>query len=358
MSALPEVGAAADYEALARARLDMQAWDYLSHGAGRGLTLAANRAAFDSACLVPRVLAELRGAHTQVELLGQRLDHPIILAPVAYQGWFHPQGEAASVLAAATQGGLAVVSSLASQPLEAIISVLEAGQPRPWFQLYWLGERAATARLLARAEAAGYAAIVFTVDAPVKAASARLPPGIAAVNLPRPLAALPIPPDGSAVFDGWMAQAPTWSDLRWLRTRTRLPLLVKGVLHTDDAARAVDSGADGVIVSNHGGRVLDGAPASLSVLPAIVARLGTQVPVLFDSGIRSGADVLKAIERGARAVLIGRPYVWGLAVAGALGVAHVLRLMRDELESAMALTGRRRLDPSDSPETLDYRESQ
>lgn len=340
---LPEVAAAADYEALAQARLPAAAWDYLTHTAGRGLSAAANRRAFDAAALWPRVLADLRGADTAVELFGQRLSHPILLAPVAYQRLFHPQGEAASVLAAAAQGGLAVVSSLASQPLEDCVAALEPGQPKPWFQLYWLGEREATAALLARAEAAGYAACVFTVDAPVKPAGPLLPPGVAAVNLPRPLAARPLRAGASAVFDGWMAQAPTWDDLAWLRQQTRLPLLVKGILHPDDAERALDSGADGLIVSNHGGRVLDGAPASLEALPTVVARVVGRVPVLLDSGVRSGADVLRAIERGAAAVLIGRPYVWGLAVAGALGVAHVLRLMRDEMELAMALTGRRRL---------------
>lgn len=337
---LPEVTAAADYEALAQARLPAEVWAYLTHTAGRGLSAAANRRAFDAVALWPRVLADLRGADCAIELFGQRLAHPILLAPVAYQRLFHPQGEAASVLAAAAQGGLAVVSSLASLPLEDCVAALEAGMPRPWFQLYWLGGREATAALLARAEAAGYAACVFTVDAPVKPAGPRLPPGVAAVNLDRPPAARPVREGASAVFDGWMAQAPRWDDLAWLRQQTRLPLLVKGILHADDAERALDCGADGLIVSNHGGRVLDGAPASLEALPAVAARVAGRAPVLLDSGVRSGADALRAIERGAAAVLIGRPYIWGLAVAGALGVAHVLRLLRDELELAMALTGR------------------
>ncbi|MCX7673191.1 MAG: alpha-hydroxy-acid oxidizing protein [Thiobacillaceae bacterium] len=340
---LPEVRAAADYEALAHLRLHPEAWDYLSQGAGTGRTLAANRRAFEQAVLVPRVLADVRGGHTRVTLFGQPLAHPILLAPLAYQRWFHPHGEQAGVLAAACQGTLAVVSSLASQPLEDIAAVVQTGQPRPWFQLYWLGEREPTAQLLARAEAAGYGAVVFTVDVPVKSASARLPAGVDAVNLPHPIAAAAIPEGGSAVFDGWMTRAPTWDDLVWLRAHTRLPLLIKGVLHPDDAERALDCGADGVIVSNHGGRSLDGAPASLDALPLVVARLAGRAPILFDGGIRSGADVLVALTRGADAVLIGRPYVWGLAVAGAMGAAHVLRLLRDELELAMALTGRRHL---------------
>lgn len=336
---LPVVDSAADYEVLAESCLSPEAWAYLAAGEGA----RANRAALDEQPLTPRVLTDVCGGHTRCKLFGQRLAHPILLAPIAYQRWFNPQGEAAAVLAAASQGGVAVVSSLASQPLEQITAELTSELPRPWFQLYWQGGRAASARLIARAEAAGYAAIVFTVDAPVKVASARLPEGIAAVNLEAPLSPAPVGEGQSMVFDGWMARAPTWEDLAWLRAQTRLPLLVKGVLHAADAERALDLGADGLIVSNHGGRVLGAAPASIHALSAISARVGDRAPVLFDSGIRSGSDVLRALASGASAVLVGRPYIWGLAVAGALGVAHVIRLLRDELELAMALCGMREL---------------
>lgn len=338
LDTLPDgISAAADYEAPARERLDPAAWRYLQEGGG--LTLAANRRAFEGRPLLPRPLADVRGGHTRLTLFGQAMEHPILLAPIAYQRLFHPDGEAASAMAAAAQGGAMVVSSLASQSLESIAeAALAAGGP-PWFQLYWQGEREATLRLTRRAEAAGYPVLMLTVDAPVKPASLTLPDGIAAVNLERPLAPATLAAGQSPVFDGWMAQAPTWDDLAWLRARIDGPLLVKGLLHADDAERAVGMGCDGLVVSNHGGRVLDGVPASLEALPGILARVAGRVPVLLDSGIRDGRDVYKALELGAAAVLLGRPYIWGLAAAGALGVAHVIRLLRDELECAMALCG-------------------
>lgn len=330
----------AGYRALAQARLDRAAWDYLESGCGDGLTLQANRRAFDRCELMPRPLADVRGGRTRLALFGLEMAHPLLLAPVAYQRLFHAEGETASAMAAAAQGGLMVVSSLASQPLESIVAAAEG---RAWFQLYWQQTRERTLQLARRATAAGCAAIVFTVDAPVKQAALQLPAGIGAVNLE------PAAPDpamrvgGSAVFAGWMAAAPTWDDLTWLRDRLRVPLLVKGVLHADDAMHCVEQGCDGVIVSNHGGRVLDGVPASLDVLPAIRQRVGAAVPLLLDSGIRSGRDVFKALAFGANAVLVGRPYVWGLAASGGLGVAQTIRLLRDELEMTMALAGCRTL---------------
>lgn len=338
------IASAGDYEALARATLDPVAWRYLQDSSGTGLTLAANRDAFARTALMPRVLADVRGGHTRLALFGQTLDHPLLLAPIAYQRLFHPDGEAASAMAAAAQGGTAWVSSLASQPLEHIADAARQTGAAPWFQLYWQGERARTLRLLRRAEAAGYPAVLFTLDAPVKLATLDLPGGITAVNLEQALASAPVGPGQSQVFDGWMANAPTWDDLAWLRDSTRLPLVVKGILHPDDAEHAVALGCDGLVVSNHGGRVLDGAPASLDLLPVVAARVSGRVPVLFDSGVRDGRDAFKALALGARAVLIGRPAIWGLAQAGALGVAHVVRLLRDELEATMALCGCRTLD--------------
>ena len=331
------ITAAADYEAIARERLSATAWHYLQDGGAQ--TMAANRRAFAEHILMPRPLADVRGGHTRLSLFGQSLEHPILLAPIAYQRLFHPDGEAASAMAAAAQGGGIWVSSLASQPLELIADASRQAGGTPWFQLYWQGERERTLRLARRAEAAGYAVTLFTVDAPVKLTTLQLPAGVSAVNLEQVLGPSPIQPGQSPVFDGWMAQAPTWDDLAWLREQIRQPLVLKGVLAADDADRAIKLGCDGLVVSNHGGRVLDGAPASLDALPAILARVQGRIPVLLDSGIRDGRDVLKALRLGAHAVLLGRPHVWGLAGAGAVGVAHVIRLLRDELEQAMALCG-------------------
>lgn len=326
----------------AQARLDAPVWRYLEDGCGDGLTLRDNARAFERWSLVPRPLADVRGGHTRCSLFGQSYDHPILLAPIAYQRLFHPDGEVASAMAAAAQGGAMVVSSLASQPLAEIAAAAEG---RVWFQLYWQQTRERTLALAQRVRAAGYGVFVFTVDAPVKQATLRLPAGVAAVNLDPPLARAHGP---GSVFDGWMAQAPTWDDLAWLRERLDQPLLVKGVLHPDDAARCRALGCDGIVVSNHGGRVLDGAPASLDCLHAIRQRVGADLPLLLDSGVRSGRDVFKALAQGATAVLLGRPFVWGLAAHGALGVAQALRLVRDELELVMALTGCRTLADIDA----------
>lgn len=322
------------YLPLAEARLTPPIRRYLQDGddGNNDRALAAIR-------LLPRPLRDMRGGHTRLTLCGQSLEHPILLAPVAYQQLFHADGETASAMAAAAQGGQWLVSSLASQPFQTIV---DAGKSPngygPWFQLYWQGDRPRTLHLLQRAVTAGCSAVVLTVDAPIKVATLPLPDGISAVNL-EPSVAPPPVPGGSAVFDGWMAQAPTWNDLAWLRLQTELPLLIKGILHPDDAGRALDAGCNGIVVSNHGGRVIHGTPASLDVLPHIVRRAAGRVPILFDSGIRHGRDVFVALAHGATAVLIGRPYIWGLAANGAMGVAHVIRLLRDELEMTMALTG-------------------
>lgn len=325
------------YLPAAQAGLDASVWSYLMDGDGEGDEQALSRTR-----LMPRPVQGVAGGHTRLKLFGQDLAHPLLLAPVAYQKLFHADGEIGTAMAATAQGGQHVISSLASQPLADIVQAArdDGAHPAPWFQLYWQHGRDQTRRLLDKAVAAGCTAVVVTVDAPVKLATMQLPAGISAVNLEAPLGlARPLQAHESVVFDGWMAQAPTWEDLVWLREQTKLPLLIKGVLHEDDAAKAVALGFDGVIVSNHGGRVLAGPMISLHALPRIVARVGGQVPVLFDSGIRSGRDAFVALAHGATAVLIGRPFVWGLAAKGAMGVAHVIRLLRDELELTMALTG-------------------
>ena len=323
----------ADYGAQARATLPGAIWTYLADGDS-----AANEQALSACHLMPRPLRDLRGGHTRLELFGQGLEHPLLLAPVAYQRLFHPHGEAASAMAAAAQGGQYVISSLASQTFAEIAeaAIAGGGSDGPWFQLYWQGNRERSARLLQAAVAAGCSAVVFTVDAPIKRATLVLPAPVQAVNLEP---ADDTPNAAKPVFAGWMAEAPTWDDVAWLRGQTALPLLLKGLLHPDDAEAAVLAGCDGIVVSNHGGRVLQGAPTSLHALRTIVQRVQGRVPVLLDSGVRSGRDVLVALAHGATAVLIGRPYVWGLAAQGALGVAHVIRLLRDELEMAMAQCG-------------------
>jgi len=324
------------FQQQAQAELSPEAWTYLQDTAGRGLTAQANRDALDAIKLVPKMLNDMRHTSTAITLFGQTFEHPMLLAPIAYQRLFHADGEMGSAAAADAQGGGMLVSSLASQSLESIT----ASSERPlWFQLYWQGNRDRTLRLLKRAVSAGYSVVVVTVDAPVKQAVCDLPPHIWAVNCEQPLQATHLKTGQSAVFDGWMSQAPTWDDMQWLREQTTLPLLMKGVLHPEDAEIAIGIGFDGIVVSNHGGRVLDTVINSVDALKAIVAHVNGRVPVLFDSGIRSGQDVYKALSLGASAVLIGRPYVYGLATHGAMGVAQVMRLLRDELEMTMALMG-------------------
>lgn len=338
----PAIQDVSDYLPLAEARLPLPIWRYLQGGDD-----GDNERALAAVRLLPRPLSNVRGGHTRLTLWNQSFDHPVMLAPVAYQRLFHADGEAASAMAATAQGGQYLISSLASQPVATIVQA--GGNPDgrgPWFQLYWQNDRPRTQRLLRSAVDAGCSAIVFTVDAPVKMATLALPDGVDAVNLEPPVPR-PIAPGGSEVFDGFMAHAPDWDDLAWLRQQTQLPLLIKGILHPDDAERALDAGCDGVVVSNHGGRVMRGTPASLDALSHIVRRLDGRAPVLFDSGIRRGRDVFVALACGAKAVLIGRPYLWGLAANGAMGVAHVIRLIRDELEMTMALTGCRQLSDID-----------
>lgn len=339
-----------DHERHARSQLDDNAWAYFSGGAADEITLRANRSAWDALPLWPRVLRPLAGGHTRVQLLGRTLAHPVLLAPVAFQRMAHGDGELATAYAAAALGAGLVLSTQATLPLETIAQAIlnDAGRGPLWFQLYLQHDRGFTRTLVERAEAAGYEALVLTVDAPSSGARDRerragfhLPPGIRAVNLaqlpPAPRAALQ--PGQSALFDALLHQAPTWDDVAWLQSITRLPVLLKGVLHPSDARQAAGLQVAGLVVSNHGGRTLDTAPATATALPRIVQAVESRLPVLVDGGIRRGTDVLKAMALGASAVLVGRPVVWGLANAGAAGVAHVLRLLRDELEIAMALTG-------------------
>jgi 4-hydroxymandelate oxidase len=339
----------ADYERLAHQRLQPNELAFFAGGAADEITVRWNREAFDGIAFSPRVLRGGSGGHTRLSLFGREYKHPIFVAPMALQKLAHKDGEIATAIAAEAQDAGMVLSAQASIPME---DVYRIGATCRWFQLYIQPKREATIALVRRAEAAGFEVLVVPVDAPVNGARTRehragfqLPPEISAVNLqglPAPETTI-LSPDGSVVFDHLVALAPTWDDIAWLKGQTRLPIVLKGILASEDAAHAMALGVDGIIVSNHGGRTLDTAPATIEVLPEIAAVTQGRIPILLDGGIRRGTDVLKAIARGASAVLVGRPIIYGLAVDGTLGAAHVLRLLRDELEMAMALTGCRTL---------------
>ncbi|MGX9964888.1 alpha-hydroxy acid oxidase [Roseomonas sp. F4] len=339
----------ADYERHARTRLTEAAWAYIAGGAADELTLRRNHAAYDAIQLQGRVWADLRGGGTDLELFGDRLAHPILLAPVAHQRLACPQAEIATAVGAAGAQALMVVSTEADCAVEEIAAAVRGPF---WFQLYIQHDRDFTLALLARAERAGARAIVVTADAPLSGFRNREQrAGVTPALLGEPIHLRgarpgPMPQAGlgqSLVFDGFIDSAARWQDFAWLRAATRLPLLVKGITAPEDAERAIREGADGIVVSNHGGRVLDSLPATIDVLPMIAEAVRGRVPLLVDGGLRRGTDVLKALARGATAVMVGRPYVFGLAVAGPAGVAHVVQILRGEFEVAMAMTGCRRL---------------
>jgi isopentenyl diphosphate isomerase/L-lactate dehydrogenase-like FMN-dependent dehydrogenase len=331
-----------DYAEMAVQFMPPEVFEYVDSGAGEELTRHNNHAVFEDYQVYNRVLTDMTQAHTYTKLLGETFRHPILLAPVAHQGLVHEQGELATAQGAdAVDAGL-VLSTLATASLEA---VAEQTRSPKWFQLYFQTNRDDTLHLVRRAEDAGYTALVVTVDVPinglryrVQRSSFTLPPSAQGLQ-ESDSNAIEFGADDSVIFQGMMRQAPKWHDLEWLRSHTNLPVLLKGVSHPDDARRALDLGLQGVVVSNHGGRGLDRVPASLTLLPAIRAALGNDATVLLDGGIRSGADVFTSLALGANAVLIGRPQIHALAIAGALGVAHMLKLLRDELELTMALTG-------------------
>jgi 4-hydroxymandelate oxidase len=328
------------------------AYEYVSAGAGDEITLRENQAAFDRLRLHPRVLVDVSALDTRVTLLGQALEFPILLAPTAYHRLVHAEGELATVRGAAAAGATLVASSFATTSIEDMAKA--AGSPL-WFQLYVNKDRGFTRDLVQRAESAGCRALCVTVDSPLtglrhreRLAGFALPPGIERSNLK----ALGTATAGgshrleSTIYNAVLDPALTWKDIEWLRGLSRLPLLLKGVLSPDDASRAAEAGA-GIIVSNHGARNLDTVPATIDALPRVVDAVGGRVPILMDGGVRRGTDVLKALASGASAVLIGRPYLFGLGAQGADGVARVVQILRREFEMAMALTGRRSLKEID-----------
>lgn len=327
-----------DYARLARQRMDPSVWDFIEGGAGEERTLAANLEAFDDVRLRPRVLTGTGRPDLTTRVFGRVWAAPIGIAPVAYHTLAHADGEFATARAAGSAGVPLVVSTFAGRSFEETASAASAPL---WLQVYCFRDRAATRGLIERAERAGVEALVLTVDAPhlgrrlrdVRNAF-RLPDGIEPANLaPGAFSS----PSGHALseFDPFL----DWSVVDWIRSVTSLPLLLKGILTGPDARRAVEAGADGVMVSNHGGRQLDGVPATLEVLPEIVAAVDGGCPVFLDGGIRRGRDVLTSLALGADAVFVGRPILHGLAVDGSAGVTRVLDIVIDELADAMALTG-------------------
>jgi lactate 2-monooxygenase len=340
-------------EDLARERLAPEPFGYVAGSAGTESTARANRAAFDRWRIVPRFLRDVSSRDLSREVLGTRFPAPVALAPVGVQGIVHEQAELAVARAAGALGLPMVLSTVSTYPLE---DVAAAGDGPKWFQLYWPREKEVAASLIARAKAAGYRALVVTLDTFILAWRPRdlsrgyLPflhrMGLANYESdPAFLAGLQKSPEddpGGSVLR-WMSMfgdpAKTWDDLVWLREQWEGPILLKGVLHPDDARRACDAGIEGVIVSNHGGRQIDGEIPSLEALPGVVEAVGDRMTVLLDSGVRTGSDVMKALALGAEAVLVGRPYVYGLGLAGEEGVRHVLRSLLAEFDLSMALSG-------------------
>jgi 4-hydroxymandelate oxidase len=346
-----------DVREQARARVPPGVWAYIDGGSGRERTLTGNAAALERLMLRPRCLVDVSKRELCTSVLGHPVAMPIGIAPMAYHCLVDPDGEVATARAAAEHGVLFIASIFASRTLEEIAAV--ASGPL-WLQIYWLRRRELLHELMRRAEDAGFQALVLTVDAPWIATRPReirsgfaLPAGVRAANLDLDTmrasheavaGSSPLARHAREQLDPSI----TWSDLAWLREQTRLPLVLKGILTAEDASMAIRCGADGIIVSNHGGRQLDGAVASMDALPEVIAAVAHRVQVLVDGGVRHGTDVVKALALGARMVLIGRPVLWGLASAGERGVAHVLATLRAELEEAMVLLGRPRLADIDA----------
>ena len=336
-------------EGRARERLDAALFDYIAGGAADEWTLGENRAAWSRLQILPRML---RGAGTRslaTTVLGTPVSFPVLVAPMAFHGLCHLDAEAATARAAAAEGTILCASTVSNCSLEAIADA-SAGAPR-WFQLYVYRDREITRDLVGRAAAAGYSALCLTVDTPYgghrerdKRNALRMPEHLALGNFPRSHTEAHHHGGGSGSSLGAYIHAMwdpglTWADVEWLRSIAEMPVIVKGVLAPDDAIRAFDHGAAAVIVSNHGGRQLDSAPAPVTMLRAVVDAVHGRGEVLMDGGVRRGTDVLKALALGARAVLIGRPVLWGLTLGGADGVRDVLQHMRGELDLAMALSG-------------------
>jgi 4-hydroxymandelate oxidase len=334
------------FEPLARHRLSQMAYDYVRSGGGDEISMRENRVAFERLQLEPSVLVDVSEIDTRVNLFGSVFESPILLAPVAYHRLYHAEGEVGTARGASAAGAGFVISTFTTTEIDEIAR--NTRQPI-WFQLYVQRDREFTKDMVQRAVASGCKAVCVTVDTPVLGnrygqLSFGLPKGMECVHL-RGLE-LKSPVTGhktqrGGIYDVLFDPSFNWNDLEWLRSVAGVPVLLKGVLSAEDGRLAVSCGADGVIVSNHGGRNLDTVPPTIDALPRVVDAVAGRIPVMLDSGIRRGTDVLMALALGAKAVFIGRPYVYGLAAGGAKGVERVILILRDELERAMALTGRR-----------------
>jgi 4-hydroxymandelate oxidase len=343
-SAAPQLITVRDFEEAARRVLDRKLFDYVSGGARDEVTLRANEAGFARLGLLPRMLRGNEKRVTETTLLNSRASMPVLLSPTAFHKLMTPEGERATARAAAAADTILITSMAATVAIEDVVAASReaAGHAAPhiWFQLYIQPRRDVTEALVARAAGAGAAALVVTVDSPVLGASDRnernrfhdLPAGLRCENM-RGLAG-----DGN-VRSIEMSAALSWEHFAQLRDITDLPIVVKGVLHPDDAQIALDHGANGIMLSNHGGRQLDGVPATIDLLPSMAAAIRGRVPLLVDGGIRRGADVVKALALGATAVGVGRPVMWGLAAGGQDGASRVLEILRAELDDTLALCG-------------------
>lgn len=334
-----------ELEQLARARLPQMAWDYYASGADDERCLTKNCAAFEQVELFYRVMVDVSKRDPKTTVLGHDIALPVITAPTAFHRLAHDHGELATVRGTGDAGSIFILSTLSNTAVE---EVCAAATGPVWFQLYVYRDRAATEGLVRRVEAAGCKALVLTVDAPLLGRRERdvknrfaLPGDLAVQNMfERGRVATSGMESGlAAYFAEQLDPSLTWDAVAWLKSITALPVLVKGVIRADDARRAIQAGAAGVVVSNHGGRQLDAAPATITALPRIADAIGGDGTILLDGGVRRGADVIKAIASGAHAVLIGRPILWGLAAGGREGVAHAYGMLRRELELAMALCG-------------------
>ncbi len=340
-----------DFEAAARERMDRMAWEYISGAAADEITLRWNREAYDRIRLMPRVLHDVSSVDTRVKVLGHELAFPVLLAPSALHKLAHPEGELATARGAGKAGALMVLSTMSSTEIE---DVAHAASGPLWFQLYVQRDLGFTTHLVQRAEAAGYKALVVTVDTPTEGARNRqqrahfhFTPGIEPVNLRGVPTAKSKIVDERSAFAGILPARLTWKDIEWLQKTSKLPILLKGILNPEDADIAARSGIAGILVSNHGARNLDTVPATIDALPRVTDKVAGRIPVLVDGGVRRGTDVLKALAFGAAAVLVGRPVFYGLANGGADGVASMLNILRREFEMAMALSGRAKISDID-----------
>jgi len=345
-----------ELEDMARTKVPRATFDYIAGGAEYEVSLRRNREAFGRWALRPRILRDVSKRDTKTVLLGERVSMPVCVAPTSFHALVHSDGEVATARGTAAAETILIASTISTKPLEEIAAAADA--PR-WFQLYVYKDRSVTEELVNRAVKAGYKALCLTADTPVLGRRERdernaftLPPGFGIANLkPAGLDGMPEVAHGSAFAQyvtDLLDSSLTWDDVDWLKSISPLPLVIKGIMTAEDAVLAVDHGIAGIVVSNHGGRQLDSTLGSLDALPEVVAAVRGRIEVYLDGGIRRGTDVSKALALGAKAVFVGRPVLWGLALGGADGVRAVLNELRTELDTAMALAGRATVKDIDS----------